>query len=37
VGRRYLVDRAGRLVERYHGARDWQSATARDHLQPFTK
>jgi thiol-disulfide isomerase/thioredoxin len=29
----YLVDRAGKLVERYHGARDWQSAAARDHLQ----
>lgn len=28
----YVVDRAGRLVERYHGARDWRSAAARDHL-----
>lgn len=31
----YLVDRAGKLVERYHGARDWQSAAARDHLRPL--
>jgi len=31
----YLVDRTGRLVERYHGARDWQSAAAREHLQPL--
>lgn len=31
----YLVDRTGKLVERYHGARDWQSAAARDHLQPL--
>ncbi len=30
----YLVDRAGKLVERYHGAREWQSAAARAHLQP---
>lgn len=33
----YLVDRTGRLVERYHGARDWQSAAARDHLQPLMR
>lgn len=33
----YLVARTGKLVERYHGARDWQSATARDHLQPLLK
>ena len=29
----YLVDRTGKLVERYHGAREWQSTAARDHLQ----
>jgi thiol-disulfide isomerase/thioredoxin len=28
----YLVDRAGRLVERYFGARDWRAPAARDHL-----
>ncbi len=28
----YLVDRAGRLVERYQGARDWRTTAARDHL-----
>jgi thiol-disulfide isomerase/thioredoxin len=28
----YLVDRAGKLIERYHGARDWQAPAARDHL-----
>jgi thiol-disulfide isomerase/thioredoxin len=33
----YLVDRTGKLVERYHGARDWQSTAARDHLLPLTR
>ena len=33
----YLIDRTGKLVERYHGARDWQSAAARDHLQPLIR
>ena len=33
----YLVDRTGKLIERYHGARDWQSAAARDHLRPLTR
>lgn len=28
----YVVDRDGRMVERYHGARDWHSSSARDHL-----
>lgn len=28
----YLIDRAGRLVERYLGARDWRTAAAREHL-----
>ena len=28
----YVVDRAGRLVERFHGARDWRTTAARDHL-----
>jgi thiol-disulfide isomerase/thioredoxin len=28
----YLVDRAGALVERYHGARDWSTAVARQHI-----
>jgi thiol-disulfide isomerase/thioredoxin len=33
----YLVDRAGQLVERYHGARDWQSAAARVHVAPLLR
>jgi thiol-disulfide isomerase/thioredoxin len=33
----YLVDRTGKLIERYPGARDWQSAAVRDHLQPLTR
>lgn len=33
----YLVDRAGQLVERYHGARDWRRPEARAHLQPWTE
>lgn len=28
----YLVDRSGKLVERYHGARDWRAGVARDHF-----
>jgi thiol-disulfide isomerase/thioredoxin len=28
----YLVDQAGKLVERYHGARDWQADAAREHV-----
>lgn len=28
----YVVDRQGRLVERYLGARDWRSEAARTHL-----
>jgi thiol-disulfide isomerase/thioredoxin len=28
----YLVDRAGRLVERFHGERDWRDPAARDHV-----
>ena len=31
----YLVNRAGHLVERFHGTRDWRSAAARDHFLPF--
>jgi thiol-disulfide isomerase/thioredoxin len=33
----YMVDRTGQLVERYHGARDWQSIAARDHLQSLLR
>lgn len=33
----YLVDRTGKLIERYHGARDWQSPAARIHLQSLTR
>jgi thiol-disulfide isomerase/thioredoxin len=29
----YLVDRSGRVLERYHGARDWSAAAARDHIR----
>ena len=29
----YLVDRDGRLVERYAGARDWRSPEAAAHLR----
>jgi hypothetical protein len=29
----YLVDREGRLTERFGGARDWRSAAAEKHLQ----
>ncbi len=28
----YLVDRDGRVIERYHGARDWQAPAARAHV-----
>lgn len=28
----YLVDKDGRLVERYHGARDWGTRAAREHV-----
>jgi thiol-disulfide isomerase/thioredoxin len=28
----YLVDSQGKLVERYHGARDWEDSQARAHL-----
>lgn len=28
----YLIDRSGKLVERYHGARDWRTSAARDHV-----
>jgi thiol-disulfide isomerase/thioredoxin len=28
----YVVDRAGKLVERFHGARDWNATAARQHL-----
>jgi len=28
----YLVDRSGKLLERFHGARDWTSDAARTHL-----
>jgi hypothetical protein len=34
---RYLVDRTGKLIERYHGARAWQSAAARAHFQPLAR
>lgn len=29
----YLVDRSGKLLERYHGARDWSSDAAREHIR----
>lgn len=28
----YLVDQAGRLIERFHGARDWRASSAREHV-----
>lgn len=28
----YLVARDGRVIERYHGARDWTNTTAREHI-----
>jgi len=28
----YVVDRAGKLVERFHGARDWRTTAARNRL-----
>jgi len=28
----YLVDKDGRVLERYHGARDWGSSVAREHV-----
>lgn len=28
----YVVDRTGKLVERFHGARDWRADAARNHL-----
>ncbi len=31
----YVVDRNGKLVERFHGARDWRASAARDHLLRF--
>ncbi len=31
----YVVDRAGKLVERFHGARDWRTSAARDHLLTY--
>jgi len=31
----YVVDEDGRLVERFHGARDWRAATARSRLLTF--
>lgn len=33
----YVVDRAGKLVERFHGERDWRTSAAREHLLGFTK
>jgi len=32
----YVVDRAGTLVERFHGERDWRLPAARAHLLGFT-
>ena len=32
----YVVDRAGFLIERFHGARDWQAPAARSHLVGIT-
>lgn len=32
----YLVDRNGRLIERIHGARDWSSPPAREHILGLT-
>jgi len=32
----YVVDRQGKLVERFHGERDWRTAAAREHLLGFT-
>lgn len=29
----YLVDGSGKLIERYHGARDWSSDAAREHVR----
>ncbi len=31
----YVVDRTGKLVERFHGARDWRTTAARSHLVGF--
>lgn len=28
----YLVGRDGRVIERYHGARDWSGSAAREHV-----
>jgi len=28
----YLVEPAGKVVERYHGARDWRAHAAREHI-----
>jgi thiol-disulfide isomerase/thioredoxin len=28
----YVVDRAGKLVERFHGERNWRTTAAREHL-----
>jgi thiol-disulfide isomerase/thioredoxin len=33
----YVVDRAGNLVERFHGERDWRATAARDHLLGFVE
>jgi thiol-disulfide isomerase/thioredoxin len=32
----YLVNRNGRLIERIHGARDWSSPAAREHILGLT-
>lgn len=33
----YLVDPTGKVVERYHGARDWQASAAREHILATVK
>lgn len=33
----YLVDRTGKVVERYFGARDWRAPAARDHVLGFVR
>lgn len=33
----YVVDRAGKLVARFHGARDWRTAAARRHLGRYAE
>jgi hypothetical protein len=32
----YLVNGNGRLIERIHGARDWSSPSAREHIIALT-